>query len=99
MGNWEPIWIASLATPPWIERKIHMKHGIDIEEVRRNLLCNPLVLGRVTRSRDHGSRTVVFSEYAVEKYIIAHIDLVDEYYSAWSLRTVRIASQIPIVRR
>ena len=99
MGNWEPVWIASLEIPPWTERKIHVKHGVDIEEVRRALVCNSCVLGRTVRSHEHGSRTIVFAQFSNRKYLVAQIDLIDNYYSAWSLRTARITSQIPITRR
>ena len=34
MGNWEPIWIASLNISPWIEQKIQVKHGINADDLR-----------------------------------------------------------------
>jgi hypothetical protein len=99
MGNWEPIWIASLEISPRIEQKIQAKHGIDADDLRWHLVCNSRVLGRTHRSHKHGSRTMVFALLADRKYLVAYLDLIDDYYSASSLRTAQVTSQIPIVGR
>jgi hypothetical protein len=39
----------------------------------------------------------VFALLTDRKYLVAYLDLIDEHYSAWSLRTAQITSQIPIV--
>lgn len=69
------------------------------DELRRHLVCNKRLLGRTYRDQLHGTRTIVFALLSDKKYVVAYLDLKDDHYSAWSLRTARITSQIPNVRR
>lgn len=48
---------------------------------------------------EHGSRMLVYVEISERKYLIAYVDLLSSDYSAWSIRTARITSQIPMLGR
>ncbi|MCX6430886.1 MAG: hypothetical protein NTX12_08050 [Actinobacteria bacterium] len=99
MGSWQHVWIASLEMPPWIERKIHLKHGVSTRDIRQLLVCNASLLGTHVSNVEHGSRMLVYVEISERKYLIAYVDLLSSDYSAWSIRTARITSQIPMLGR
>lgn len=99
MGRWEPIWIASLEIEPWIEQKIELKHGVDGETIRKYFVGSNHVSGGKIFDYKHGARTWAFTAFTTGKFLLVHINLVNRDYSAWSLRTARVTSQIPYARR
>ena len=40
MGDWVHLWIAVLHIPHQTRVKVQLKHGVDIEELKRVLFCN-----------------------------------------------------------
>jgi hypothetical protein len=99
MGNWEPIWIATLDISPRISAKIQQKHGIEISTLRENLICNKRLRGRFEENNLHGYRCILYVEIHNGKFLKAYLDLIDRDYSAWSLRSALVTSQIPEIRR
>ena len=59
MGNTEPIWIASLHISESIARKIALKHGLSVHELRSHLVANRYIRGHVTVHPVHGYRVLV----------------------------------------
>lgn len=99
MERWKPIWIATLYISDAIAQKIRLKHSIDVDTLVSHLICNHAVRGKLIKSPDHGERILIYAQLSQNTYIRAYIDAVDSDYSAYSLRTAQITSQIPIVRR
>ncbi|MFZ2228052.1 MAG: hypothetical protein WA090_01360 [Candidatus Nanopelagicaceae bacterium] len=95
MGNWKPIWIASLEISDSIREKIQAKHHIDPDELLAHLICNPRVRGRFVYNLEHGQRYLIYIQVRPGKIFEVHANLVHFDYSAWSLRTARIVAKIP----
>ena len=99
MEKWIPIWIATLNVSEVTSRKLALKHGIDLLQLQDLLICNSKIRGREVETPVHGKRFLIYVEMEKDKYIRAYLDLVDFEYSAYSLRTAQMTSQIPILRR
>jgi hypothetical protein len=99
MEKWIPIWIATLNVSEVTSRKLALKHGIDLLQLQDLLICNSKIRGREVETPVHGKRFLIYVEVEKDKYIRAYLDLVDFEYSAYSLRTAQMTSQIPILRR
>ena len=99
MERWKPIWIATLYISDAIAQKIQLKHNVDTDQLMRFLVCNKSVKGRFINDNAHGTRMLIYVRLTHDRYLRAFIDEVDADYSAYSLRTAQITSQIPIVRR
>lgn len=95
MGNWRPIWIASLEISKPIREKIQAKHHVDSEELLAHLICNPSVQGRLIYDLEHGQRYLIYIQVKPGKIFEVHATLVQFDYSVWSLRTARIVARIP----
>lgn len=95
MGNWKPIWIASLEISDPIREKIQAKHHVDPDELLTRLICNPGVRGRFVYNLEHGQRYLLYIQVRPGKIFEVHANLVHVDYSAWSLRTARIVARIP----
>ncbi|MDO8645089.1 MAG: hypothetical protein Q7R42_00670 [Candidatus Planktophila sp.] len=99
MERWKPIWIATLYISDAIAQKIQLKHNVDVDTLVSYLICNHAVRGKLIESADHGERILIYVRLSHDRYIRAYIDVVDPDYSAYSLRTACVTSQIPIVGR
>ena len=95
MGNWKPIWIASLEISERIREKIHAKHHVDSDELLVHLICNPRVQGRLIYNLEHGQGYLIYIQVRPGKIFEVHANLIQSDYSAWSLRSARIIAKIP----
>ena len=89
MGNTEPIWIASLHISESIARKIALKHGLSVHELRSHLVANRYIRGHVNVHPVHGYRVLVRTILENGRVVELVLELDNPAIDFWSVRTAR----------
>ena len=89
MGNTEPIWIASLHISESIARKIALKHGLSVHELRSHLVANRYIRGHVNVHPVHGYRVLVRTILENGRVVELVLELDNPAIDSWSVRTAR----------
>ena len=89
MGNTEPIWIASLHISEPIARKIALKHGLSVHELRSHLVANRYIRGHVNVHPVHGYRVLVRTILENGRVVELVLELDNPAIDSWSVRTAR----------
>ena len=89
MGNTEPIWIASLHISKSIARKIALKHGLSVHELRSHLVANRYIRGHVNVHPVHGYRVLVRTILENGRVVELVLELDNPAIDSWSVRTAR----------
>ena len=95
MQKWKQIWVASLEISDQTEAKIRSKHHLTGDQIRIWLICNKSFIGVDLWDRKHGIRTVTFCEIRDGRYLLCFINLIDNDFDKWRLRSARTAMKIP----
>ena len=89
MGNTEPIWIASLHISESIARKIALKPGLSVHELRSHLVANRYIRGHVNVHPVHGYRVLVRTILENGRVVELVLELDNPAIDSWSVRTAR----------
>jgi len=89
VGNTEPIWIASLHISESIARKIALKHGLSVHELRAHLVANRHIRGHVNDHPVHGYRVLVRTNLENGRSVEIVLELENPAIDSWSVRTAR----------
>ena len=89
MGNTEPIWIASLHISESIARKIALKHGLSVHELRSHLVANRYIRGYANVHPVHGYRVLVRTILENGRVVELVLELDNPAIDSWSVRTAR----------
>ncbi len=89
MGNTEPIWIASLHISESIARKIALKHGLSVHELRSHLVANRYIRGHVNVHPVHGYRVLVRTILENGRVVELVLELDNPAIDSWLVRTAR----------
>ena len=89
MGNTEPLWIASLHISESIARKIALKHGLSVHELRSHLVANRYIRGHVNVHPVHGYRVLVRTILENGRVVELVLELDNPAIDSWSVRTAR----------
>ena len=89
MGNTIPIWITSLHISESIARKIALKHGLSVHELRSHLVANRYIRGHVNVHPVHGYRVLVRTILENGRVVELVLELDNPAIDSWSVRTAR----------
>ena len=89
MGTWRRVWIADFYDIESLREKLGSKHGIDVDDFIAQTKVKKNLLGGEEYSEVHGLRTVIEVKLNNGKTVRAYLDLSDEYFDIWSIRTGR----------
>ena len=89
MGTWRRVWIADFYDIESLREKLGSKHGIDVDDFILHSKVNKYLLGEDQYSGVHGLRTVIKIKLSNGRTVAAYIDLANEEYDIWSIRSAR----------